>query len=215
MGRTKEMAIAMAEAEETKHGFIPEYSEKVSKEIPEYIKKKLKEPLPLEALKPHPTKSFLTVINPAYVVERLNDAFGIGGWNIRSRVISQDTEHIVVQAMLSIPDYGIVLEAFGGNKNDDLGDSYKGAQTDALTKAASYLGIGLDIYKGLGPKLNVNNQEKKEDKPWLNTGTDNYTAVVKALKEGFTIEQVKKKYRLSKKIENELLQFYGNSASGK
>ena len=37
-------------------------------------------PLPKEALKQHPSKRFLTTINPIYVVERLNLAFGIGGW---------------------------------------------------------------------------------------------------------------------------------------
>jgi len=54
-----------------------------------------------------------------------------------------------VRATLSIPRYAIAIEQFGGNDNPDRGDAYKGACTDALSKCASYLGIGMDVYKGL------------------------------------------------------------------
>jgi hypothetical protein len=54
----------------------------------------------------------------------------------------------VVKGILDIPEYGVHLEQYGGNDNPDMGDAYKGAATDALTKIASYLGIGFDIYKG-------------------------------------------------------------------
>ena len=56
---------------------------------------------------------------------------------------------IVVKAMLTIQEYGIAIEQYGGNDNSDRGDAYKGACTDALSKCASYLGIGMDVYKGL------------------------------------------------------------------
>ena len=46
--------------------------------------------------------------------------------------------------------YNIVLEQYGGSTNDDMGDATKGGGTDALTKIASYLGIGAEIYKGNG-----------------------------------------------------------------
>jgi hypothetical protein len=32
--------------------------------------------------------------------------------------------------------------------NDDPGDAAKGATTDAITKIASWIGIGIDVYKG-------------------------------------------------------------------
>src|ERR1700743_808415 len=115
----------------------------------------LKKPLPPEAVKPHPTKTFLSSIKAIYVVERLNDVFGIGSWHLKSQVIDASTPMIVVKGILTIPEYGIELESFGGNdnggensKNHDLGDAYKGATTDALTKICSYLGIGMDVYKG-------------------------------------------------------------------
>jgi hypothetical protein len=62
---------------------------------------------------------------------------------------------VVVQVDFKIPAYGIELSCFGGNDNGgegkkgfDLGDAYKGAVTDALTKIASWLEIGIDIFKG-------------------------------------------------------------------
>jgi len=43
-----------------------------------------------------------------------------------------------------------LIIAYGGSTNDDKGDSLKGGATDALTKCASYLGVGATIYKGQG-----------------------------------------------------------------
>jgi hypothetical protein len=56
---------------------------------------------------------------------------------------------VVVKSTLTIDDYGIRIEQYGGNANSDRGDAYKGACTDALSKCASYIGIGMDVYKGL------------------------------------------------------------------
>lgn len=43
-----------------------------------------------------------------------------------------------------------------------------------------------------------------DNKAWLNIGTEEYNKVVDALKKGFTLDQVKSKYRISKKVEEEL-----------
>jgi hypothetical protein len=115
---------------------------------------KLFSPLPKEALKPHPTKTFLTVISPIYVLERLNEVFGVGKWEFRSEpvtigdAVGNKGRMAVVKGILDIPEYGVHLEQYGGNDNLDMGDAYKGAATDALTKIASYLGIGFEVYKG-------------------------------------------------------------------
>lgn len=112
-------------------------------------------PLPKEALRQHPTKKFLTVITPIYVLERLNNVFGIGSWEFRTEPVNVGRSNMgnkgpmcVVKGILDIPEYGIHLEQYGGNDNPDMGDAYKGAATDALTKIASYLGIGFEVYKG-------------------------------------------------------------------
>ncbi|HYG84561.1 MAG TPA: hypothetical protein VD907_06835 [Verrucomicrobiae bacterium] len=118
--------------------------------ITDEIRQRLREPLPKEAVKPHPTKNYLSTIKAIYVVERLNDVFGVGMWKLTSEVIDNSTKHIVVKSHLVIPEYEIELESYGGNDNADLGDAYKGATTDALTKMASMLEIGIDVFKGYG-----------------------------------------------------------------
>jgi hypothetical protein len=117
-------------------------------ELSEDLKKKLREPLPAEAISPNPLKPGLSAIKVIYVVERLNDVFGLNGWRMDNEVV-ETGRMVVVRATLAIPKYGIAIEQFGGNDNPDRGDAYKGACTDALSKCASYLGIGMDVYKGL------------------------------------------------------------------
>lgn len=127
----------------------------------------LQSPLPEEAIKQHPTKTYLSSIKAIYVIERLNQVFGIGSWRIPSEILSVDHGMVVVKAHLHIDEYNIHLEAYGGNdnggednnKNFDLGDAYKGAVTDAFTKMCSYLEIGKDVFKGL------NNPPQEKAKP--------------------------------------------------
>jgi len=135
--------------------------------------KKLQAPLPAWAIKPHPVKTKLSVIHPMAVIDRLNEVFGMGAWMFTVEFISCDKEiqktksgdrEVYVSAVkgrLEIPDGEIVLEQFGGSTNDDKGDALKGGGTDALTKIASYLGIGAEIYKGHG---NVEPGTKAESK---------------------------------------------------
>lgn len=108
---------------------------------------KLKEPLPAKALKQHPTKAFLTSINPIYVTERLNDVFGVGAWRVKSELQEADGKMVVVKTTLTIPEYGIEYECYGGNDNSDRGDAFKGAVTDAITKIGSWMGIGAEVWK--------------------------------------------------------------------
>src|SRR5271170_1563041 len=117
-------------------------------QLPEDLKLKLKAPLPCEAVSPNPQRPGLSVIKVIYVVERLNDVFGLNGWHIDNEIV-ETGRMVVVRATLTIPKYSIAIEQFGGNDNPDRGDAYKGACTDALSKCASYLGIGMDVYKGL------------------------------------------------------------------
>ena len=123
-------------------------------QLPDDLKVKLKEPLPREAVSPNPQKPGLSVIKVIYVVERLNEVFGLNGWHVDNEVV-ETGRMVVVRSTLSVPRYAIAVEQFGGNDNPDRGDAYKGACTDALSKCASYLGIGMDVYKGLyeqGPR---------------------------------------------------------------
>lgn len=150
------------------------------------MRSELRKPLPSEAVKPHPTKTYLSSIKAIYVTERLNDVFGIGSWTLKTDMVERsDGGNVVVKDILEIPEYGIYLESFGGNdnggensKNFDLGDAYKGASTDALTKICSYLEIGIDVFKGkagnntqqaAATKTATTEQPKyaEDNRPWL------------------------------------------------
>ena len=137
-----------------------------TKKITEEMRKKLREPLPQAAVTKHPTKTYLSSIKGIYVIERLNDVFGVGAWKNPSTVVEVKTGMVVVHSKLLIPEYGIELESYGGNdnggengKNFDLGDAYKGACTDALTKICSFLEIAIDVFRG-----NVNKPAEPADK---------------------------------------------------
>ena len=117
------------------------------KKITKEQEQQLCQPLPAEAKKKHARKSYLTTINSIYVTERLNKVFGTGAWQIKSEIIDNSGKMIVVKTTLTIPEYGILYECYGGNDNSDLGDAYKGAVTDAITKIGSWLGIGAEVWK--------------------------------------------------------------------
>jgi hypothetical protein len=122
----------------------------------------LNQPLPAEAVKPHPTKNYLSSINAIYVTERLNQVFGVGQWqtHVEEVTTAQSGKNVMVvtKTCFEVEEYGIHLEAYGGNDNSDLGDAYKGSMTDAITKIGSYLGIGADVLKDKDKKKPVQQQ---------------------------------------------------------
>jgi len=186
-----------------------------TKKISEEQIKKLKEPLPKEAVSQHPTKTYLSSIKAIFVTERLSDVFGVGSWRINSEIIEKTTNGmVVVKVKLTIPEYNIELESFGGNdnggegnKNFDLGDAYKGAVTDAITKIGSWLYIGIDVFKGQ-KKPDQNNTQKQDEqnqKPWLNPKTKEWYAAIKFLSEGGLIPKIEEKYKISKENKEKLI----------
>lgn len=168
-----------------------------TKKITQEMREQLRAPLDPKAIKPHPTKTYLSSIKTIYQVERLNDVFGVGCWTQKSKLIKEENGMVVVHSELKIPEYGIELESFGGNDNGgekskgfDLGDAYKGACTDALSKMCSFLEIAIDVYKGLSdpgkqpqanrqpaqPSTNANDPQK------LSPDSDNWNTVIGGLK---------------------------------
>lgn len=118
----------------------------MQKETREILLKKL----PAEAVKPHPSKTYLSTIKPMYVIDVLNEAFGMGEWKMEVYPINFVGKFAVAKVIFTVEKENIHLEQFGGSDNADVGDAYKGAATDALTKIASYLGVGASVYKGQG-----------------------------------------------------------------
>lgn len=184
----------------------------------EQLKKELSAPLPPEAIKQHPTKTYLSSIKAIYVTERLNDVFGIGKWRINAESVERGEKGmVVVKVILTIPQYEILYECYGGNdnggensKNFDLGDAYKGATTDAITKIGSYLEIGIDVFKGKSSIASKQETKPPVDKPIVHPdllpGTEKWKLVKNGMVSGVaTIERIKLKNTLSELNEKLLL----------
>lgn len=118
------------------------------------IYKKLTEAFPDEALSVDNSRGFdLTSIKSQYVVERLNTVFGVSNWKADYVVqIHNDQQCIVKCVLIANFDNGekmIQRCAFGGSPiKKNPGDTIKSAMTDSLSKAASHMGIGNDVFKG-------------------------------------------------------------------
>jgi hypothetical protein len=150
-------------------------------EISQAQREALRKPLPEEAIKPHPTKSYLSTIKAIYVTERLSDVFGVNGWHIKTDLIhwfekvkkSAKGEYTEFTALckttITVPAYGIIHECVAGSSNEDLGDATKGATTDAITKIGSYLEIGIDVFKGLKPQPKPTAPKSEAPKPAAKT----------------------------------------------
>lgn len=147
----------------------------------------LNEPLPTKALKQHPTKAFLTTINSIYVTERLNKVFGVGAWRVKPELQEIEGKMVVVKTTLTIPEYGIEYECYGGNDNADRGDAYKGAVTDAITKIGSWLGIGAEVWKNEAGKQTAPRQQQAQ----AQSQKPQATTQPQPSKKQLTLEQVK------------------------
>lgn len=121
------------------------------------LRRALRKELPTGAIRQNPENE-RSAVSPMFIIERLNDCFGESGWTADYKVIESNSKMIVVECLLRCwhpwiemrPEKAdIIRRAFGGNDNSDRGDAYKGACTDALTKATSHLGIAHSVYKGL------------------------------------------------------------------
>lgn len=115
----------------------------------------LKASFPDEALSNDDSRGFdLTSIKPQYIIERLNDVIGIGNWSLDGKwEINPSVEYVMYYGHLTItlPDNEFKIETCGGAKvlKDRFADAHKSARTDALSKAASHIMIGNDVFKGL------------------------------------------------------------------
>lgn len=128
---------------------------------------KLAEPFPLEQLKKHPSKG-LTYIPIPEVVARLNRVLGSGNWNSEivrvweAGLVSTETgeypKWVMAHVRLSGEVDGVLFhyDGVGGQEVQftgkpafkgpvDIGDTYKGAVSDATKKAAQSLGVGLEL----------------------------------------------------------------------
>lgn len=131
------------------------------------LKKQLSKPFPEEAYSSYVARDgkTLTAINPQYEILRLNDVFGTGRWKntltcetVQNIGLSPDAEpfwEASVKCTLTVEQYGIHHEQFGGHKCSDRGDALKSAATDAFGKCCQMLGMCPDVYLGLRESQNM------------------------------------------------------------
>jgi hypothetical protein len=104
----------------------------------------------------------LTYVDIAAVIERLNEACELWSFEVVKHEV-QDGEAIVLGKLTAD---GVVKMAFGGSNITvdregsvlSIADDLKAAASDALKKAASMLGVGLDLYGG-------SRREEREESP--------------------------------------------------
>jgi hypothetical protein len=130
----------------------------------------LKEDMPLESFQSYTSGHGdnavnLTSIKPQYIKDRLNKLFGPFGWCIKGDFIEDRREdylrgvlfrgELIIggkgfplkSTVTSVCNHQIETEGYNFFKGD-LGECYMGARTRALSKAASYLGIGHSVFIG-------------------------------------------------------------------
>lgn len=135
----------------------------------ENLMKKLQAHFPNAALAPvQRGKGFyLTSIKAQYVISRLNEVFGPCGigWKFTSSFENFNSNYIICFLELSIKvngEWSETIAGVGGHKvAGELADAYKSARTDALTKAASTLGIGDYVFKGMVNPLDLIKRDAK------------------------------------------------------
>lgn len=183
----------------------------------------VRETIYLKLTAPFPDKAYaadisradkvLTSLKAQYVVERLNEVFGLGMWKLSGdwkevddgvmffgelQAQYKDGENLVTIATGPVP-------GFGGVDHANSGDAYKSARTDCLSKSASLLGVGNEMYKGnVEPRLSEAQKQaldrRGEEQPETESEAEEAEEQAPAKE-----EKPKKRgfQRLSKKTEDE------------
>lgn len=138
--------------------------------LPAPVRAKLNSPISKSAIQKHPTRPYLSTIKAMFVVERLNDAFGIGGWDIEHSILENTPEHVIVVGRIYIKEHDIYTPIqYGGHpkgvKGGEPADAFKSAVTECLSKCASYLEIGIEVFKGEADKQPENKPKPPVKEP--------------------------------------------------
>ena len=119
----------------------------------------IERPLPAEQIKKRPGRGNMTFdyIPTEFVIRLLNEAFNYQ-WSTHIQESFRDGSDVVVRLQLTVgtAEQSVVKEQYGSSAiSGDLGDAYKAAASDALKKAATLLGIGLELYETVTPSTPV------------------------------------------------------------
>ena len=185
------------------------------------VMEQLSEPFPEDLIKTRigRGKIYLSYVEGHNYIKRLNEIFGLN-WSFRILEQKIFENEVVVLGELTVNN-NIVRQSYGnkdiavGRSNGlpvSIGDDLKAAQTDALKKACSTLGIGLHLY---GDKKGKDDNFEKEFSG--QEMTDRQKNAIVAMSRSLNIigedkinEGLKKKYgkmlnQLSKKEASEII----------
>jgi hypothetical protein len=134
----------------------------------------LEKPFPAEVIRTRKgAHGQLSYVEGAHYIRRLNEAFdGDWSWTILSKEVREN--EVIVLGSLEIE--GRFKQAFGGSRvtsktttgeSVSLADDFKAASTDALKKACSLLGIGLDLYVSPEPGIEAAPQSAAPNRGYL------------------------------------------------
>lgn len=114
---------------------------------------KLRAPFTKDAYSADTSRGFaLTSLKAQYVLERLNEVLGFMNWSHGGEYEVQDDGSVLFKGALVVNLDGRTNKFFGvgfSAKKKNIGDAYKSAKTDSLSKCASQVGVGNDAFKGL------------------------------------------------------------------
>ena len=163
------------------------------------VYKALAADFPEEAMTADKSRGFaLTSIKAQYVTERLNEVLGVMNWT-HGGEFQRVEEGVLYLGTLIITVNGRQNRQFAPgfarlSEGKNLGDVYKSAKTDSLSKAASLMGVGNSVFKGL---VNPNNLGKSTTtKPVNNESSSSESQTAKPAVASF-------KTRRASKIESD------------
>jgi len=114
-------------------------------------------------------------VEVGYVVKQLNDAFNFM-WDFEVIDHQVGKKQVWVKGKLTVhlsPEFRIIKTAYGGSDIKrikgtvnvvDIADDLKAAQSDALKKSASLIGIASDVYY---PNVYGEDQSEADEQDWL------------------------------------------------
>ena len=154
----------------------------------------------------------ITSIAPQYQIKNVTEQFGVYGktWGFKyldfDYTLVDSVGIVVLHAVFFFPDGEFPIKnaqsIFMDNAKTKVDDNFaKKLETDTLTKAISKLGFNADIFMGLFDDVKYLQQVTDEySKEWATTEN-----LKNAKAKGFTIEDVKKKYKVRPEQEQEFL----------
>ena len=168
-----------------------------------------------------------TDINPMWRIKTLTETFGVCGFGwyyeiTKKEIIFATNENasafvdINLYVKINNNEWSKPIPGVGGStfmvkeKNGLYvsDEAYKMALTDAISVAAKALGLAADVYfeKDRTKYTTPNENKNKISKPALLANTDSFIKAKEAIKNGYTIEDVKRKYEVSQEVEKLLLE---------